>query len=420
MEHPTSSVNTSVTILIDDETPPDETVNPAVRRIGTDAEAIDVARQMAVEFAPGAAERDRDRKLPYDEVAKFSASGLWAITVPKRWGGPGVSNRTLGEVLATIAAADPNIAQIPKNHFLAVDIIALNGADAQRRFFFDEVLCGKRIGHAASERGTKNVLEIRTRLTSTSGRLVLNGEKFYSTGALFADWVAVSAIDDHGRFVQVFVPRNAPGLTVLDDWTGFGQRITASGTVKLENVVVDPAHVMSLQGAYDRPTLAGPASQFQHACIDLGMARAAIREAIEFVNTKTRPWADSGLKRACEDPYIISAIGDLQIRLFAAEAGIEKAAKRLDETPADPNEDEVARASIDVASAKVLTTELAIFATNKMFELAGASATLASYNLDRHWRNARTHTLHDPVRWKYAVVGDYYLNSVNPRRHNYI
>ncbi|MGB8843151.1 MAG: SfnB family sulfur acquisition oxidoreductase [Aliidongia sp.] len=422
MGHPIPSSRTSIFIDIDsdDGFPESATADVAIRRIESDAEAITVAQELAGDFASGAAARDRDRILPYDEIARFSASGLWGITVPKAWGGAGVSNATLGEVLAIIAEADPNIAQIPKNHYLIVDILALNGSDAQKQFFFEKILNGRRIGHAASERGTQTVLEIKTRLTNGRNGLVLNGEKFYSTGSLFADWIAVSAIDDGGEFVQALVPRDACGVAVLDDWTGFGQRTTASGTVKLENVPVDPAHVLSLQRAYARPTLAGPASQFQHACIDLGIARAAIRETMRFVETKTRPWADSGVKYATEDPYIISAIGDLQIRLFAAEASIEKAAKRLDRTPSEPSEDEVARASIEVAAAKVLTTELAVFATSKLFELAGASATLESYNLDRHWRNARTHTLHDPVRWKYVAIGDYYLNSVNPRRHNYI
>jgi alkylation response protein AidB-like acyl-CoA dehydrogenase len=209
-------------------------------------------------------------------------------------------------------------------------------------------------------------------------------------------------------------------VTVIDDWTGFGQRTTASGTTTLDKVPVDPAHVLPLQAAFENPTLAGPVSQFLHACIDAGIASAAIDETIEFVNTKSRPWADSGLKRAADDPYVISAIGDLKIRQFAAEAAIEKTARRLDETPEMPSDEDVAAASIDVAAVKVLTTELAILATNKLFELAGTSSTAEKYNLNRHWRNARTHTLHDPVRWKYHAVGDYHLNAVNPQRHNYI
>jgi hypothetical protein len=150
-----------------------------------------------------------------------------------------------------------------------------------------------------------------------------------------------------------------------------------------------------------------------------GMARAAIRETLHFVETKTRPWADSDVKYAREDPFIISAIGDLRIRLFAAETGIEKAARRLGETPAAPSEDEVARASIEVAAVEVVTTELA-FRNQQAVRASRRQRNAGIYNLDRHCRNARTHKLRDLDRWKYMLIGDYYVNSVNPRRHSYI
>jgi SfnB family sulfur acquisition oxidoreductase len=417
----TASIGTSVAETDEDEAVPQRAGGVVqAHRITDESEAISVARRFAAQIASGAAARDRERRLPFEEVEQYSATGLLGLNVPRAYGGPGVSCATLGAVFGIIAEADPSIAQIPKNHFYALDILSLTGSEAQKTFFFKEVLAGKRIGQAASERGTKHAMDIKTRLTRTPGGLRLNGRKFYTTGVLFAHWIAVNAIDDDGRFVQVFVPRDSPGVEVIDDWTGFGQRTTASGTTELRDVPVDPDHVVPLQAAYEKPTLAGPVSQFLHAWIDAGMARAAIEEAIAFVNTRTRPWPDSGLARASEDPYIIQAIGDLKIRLFATEAALDRAAMRLDLTSEQPTEEEVAAASIDVACAKVLTTELAILAANKLFELSGASSTSEGFNLDRHWRNARTHTLHDPVRWKYNIVGDYYLNSVHPRRHNYI
>lgn len=391
-----------------------------VQRIADEGEAIATARRFAAQIAAGASDRDRQRRLPFEEIEQFSATGLWSLNIPRDHGGLGASYATQGAVFSIIAEADPSIAQVPKNHFYAIDILTLNGDESQKRFFFDEVLAGKRIAQAASERGTRHAMDIKTRLIQSGTGSRLRGQKFYTTGSLFAHWIAVNAIDDDDRFVQVFVPRESPGLEIIDDWNGFGQRTTASGTINLRDVPVDPTHVISLQAAYERPTLAGPVSQFLHACIDSGVARGAIEETITFVNTRTRPWPDSGLTRASEDPYIIQAIGDLKVRLFAAEAALEKAALRLDLTGETPTEEEVAMASVDVACAKVLTTELAVLATNKIFELGGASATSENLNLDRYWRNARTHTLHDPVRWKYNIVGDYYLNAVYPRRHNYI
>jgi alkylation response protein AidB-like acyl-CoA dehydrogenase len=149
----------------------------------------------------------------------------------------------------------------------------------------------------------------------------------------------------------------------------------------------------------------------------VGIARGTIAETVDFIRTKTRPWIDSQRDHAWEDPYSIQAVGDLQIRLHASEALLERAGRAIDRAVAAPDADSVAAAQIATAEAKVLSTEIAILATNKLFELAGTRSTLGQYNLDRHWRNARTHTLHDPVRWKYAIVGNYFLNGVKPPFH---
>ena len=79
----------------------------------------------------------------------------------------------------------------------------------------------------------------------------------------------------------------------------------------------------------------------------------------------------------------------------------------------------LARASVAVAEAKVLANDIALFASSRLFEFGGASSARTSLNLDRHWRNARTHTLHDPVRWKYHLIGNYVLNDRNPPLHNW-
>ncbi|MER9134533.1 acyl-CoA dehydrogenase family protein, partial [Mesorhizobium sp. M0768] len=147
------------------------------------------------------------------------------------------------------------------------------------------------------------------------------------------------------------------------------------------------------------------------------IANAAIDETVSFVRTKSRAWIDSGVDHAWQDPYTIQAVGDLRLRANAAQAVLDKAGLAVDRAVADPNDKTVAEAQIAVAESKILTTEIAINATNKLFELAGTRSTLAEHNLDRHWRNARTHTLHDPVRWKYAILGNYYLNDVNPPLH---
>jgi SfnB family sulfur acquisition oxidoreductase len=385
--------------------------------IRSDAEAIEIAHRLAKDFAKDAALRDRDSLLPVEEVEQFSQSGLWGIRVPKKYGGPELSYVTVTEVFKIISAADPSLGQIPQNHFGVVEHTALDGSEELKKELFTEVLKGLRFGNATSETGGKNVGVLQTTFRLEGDEAVINGVKFYSTGAILAHIVPVAVADSEGRAFIAHVDRRAPGLEIVNDWSSFGQRTTASGTVKLTEVRIPKSRLVPAHQAFDRPTAAGPISQIIQAAIDAGIAKGTIADTIEFIRTKARPWIDSGQDKASDDHFTIAAIGDLEIKLHAAEAILERAARYTDKAIADPNEETVAEAAIAVAESKVLTTEVAILAANKLFELGGTRSTLAAHGLDRHWRNARTHTLHDPVRWKYFHVGNYYLNGVKPARH---
>jgi SfnB family sulfur acquisition oxidoreductase len=390
--------------------------------INNDAEALQVAREFAAYAKQDAAARDRDRRLPLAELERFTSSGLGSISVPKAYGGPDVSYATIAEVFKIICAADPALGQIPQNHFGMVSVLKHTASEAQQERIFESLLQGWRIGNAGPERGSKHTLDIRAKaLLQPDGSYRLSGQKFYSTGALFAHWVTVKALDDDGQPLLAFVQRGTPGLQIIDDWSGFGQRTTASGTVLLEDVPV-PAENIVRNGILSQvPSLQGANSQLIQAAIDAGIAHAAVADTISFVREKARPWADANVEEARLEPYIIAEVGKLHLELRAADALLERAARVLDEVAAQPlDADSAARASIAVAEAKVLTTEIALLASEKLFELSGSRSSLAEFNLDRHWRNARTHTLHDPVRWKVHAVGNYHLNGVRPPRHSWI
>lgn len=385
--------------------------------IRTDGEAISIAENLAAKFRKGASQRDRERIWPLAELDAFSQSGLWSINVPKAYGGPELSYVTLNRVIAIISEADSSLGQIPQNHLGVVAAIRTVADEAQKKLLFAEVLKGTRFGNAFSEFGSKRAVDFQTTWTDAGDHVLVNGRKFYSSGALLAHLVPIVALDDENRAWYAIADRGAPGLSVIDDWSSFGQRTTLSGTVILDNVKVPKTHLIPGYKGYEAPTADGPIFQVIQAAVDLGIARAAIADTIDFVKTKSRAWVDSGLDHAWQDPYTIQAIGELKIRERAATALLDIASEKIDRAVTDPTFETVAEAQVATAEAKVLTTELAIAATNKLFELAGTRSTLAEHNLDRHWRNARTHTLHDPVRWKYAILGNYYLNGVNPPYH---
>lgn len=385
--------------------------------ISTSGEAIEVARRVAARVAVGSAERDRQRALPLAELDVYSQSGLWGLNVPKAYGGADVSWATIAEVVAIVSAADPSLGQLIQNHLDFVDTVRAVGSDEQRRFFFSEVLKGLRTGNAFSELNSRTAAEFETRIEKRGGKYVLSGRKFYCSGAYLAHMVPIVAADSAGKLYIAVADREAPGLTVSNDWSSFGQKTTVSGTTTIEDVAVPAERVFALP---DGPSSNGPVCQIVHAAVDAGIARGALRETIEFVRKFARPWIDSGQEHAWQDPLTISQIGDIVIRVRAADALLARAGGFVDALVADTTAETLARASIAVAEAKVLTTEAALLATNKLFELGGTRSVLDTHNLDRHWRNARVHTLHDPVRWKYNIIGNYYLNDRPPPQHSWI
>ncbi|WP_062119416.1 SfnB family sulfur acquisition oxidoreductase [Aureimonas sp. AU40] len=385
--------------------------------IADDAEAIAVATAIADRIRPGAARRDAERIWPVEELDAYSQSGLWSINVPKAYGGPEVSYATLAKVIEIVSAADPSIGQITQNHLGVVAAIRTVSDEAQKALLFAEVLRGVRFGNAFSEFGSKRAADFETKFTDAGDHVVVTGRKFYSSGALLAHFVPIVALDEEGRAWYAIADRNAEGLTVIDDWSAFGQRTTLSGTVLVDHVKVPKTHLVPGYKGYEVPTVDGAIFQIIQVAVDTGIARAAIEDTIDFVRTKSRAWVDSGLERASDDPYTIQAVGRLTLQLHAAQALQHLAGEAVDRAVAAPSAESVAAAQIAVAEAKILSTEIAIEATNKLFELAGTRSTLAEHNLDRHWRNARTHTLHDPVRWKVAILGNHALNGVNPPLH---
>ena len=384
--------------------------------IRSDAEAIAVATELAKRFAVDAGVRDRERRLPVAELDEFSASGLWGITIPKAYGGAEVSYVTVAEVIKLISAADPSLGQIPQNHLGVVDILLQTASEEQKQHYFAKVLLGYRFGNAFSEAKSKNAGTFDTQVRFDGDSAYINGEKFYCTGALFAHIVPTVGVNEKDQAFIAFVERDAPGLQVIDSWDGFGQRTTASGGVTLDGVKVPLSAVIPAHQAFDQPTANGPISQIIQAAVDTGIALEALEQA-KIHARQARPWIDSQQDHGWQDPFTIAAIGDLEWRVHGTEAILAKAGIAVDQALANPNEDTVANASLVVAQAKVLSAETALLASSKLFELAGTRSVSGKHNLDRFWRNARTHTLHDPARWKYHLIGNFVLNGVKPTRH---
>jgi SfnB family sulfur acquisition oxidoreductase len=388
---------------------------PQATVISSDAEAIAAARRYAAEIASGAAERDRTGAHPYRELERLGATGLLGIAVPRAHGGADVTQETLAEMFRIIAAADGSLAQIPQNHFVFLDVIRHVGSPSQQAFFFDEALRGARLGNAQTERGTAHAKALNTRLEPDgAGSFLLNGRKFYCTGAISAQWIPVLAKDTEDRTVVAMVPRNAEGVELIDDWSAMGQRTTGSGTTILTNVRVPRDHVVPHWRLFERPRIWAAAANLSHVAIDLGIAENARADTIAFIRDKARPWYEAGVDSAAEDPLLLHRLGQLSARFHAAEALVQDAARLLDRVKDRVDASSAAAATLAVSEAKAFVGDVSTLLGSELFALGGASTADERHGFDRHWRNARTHTLHDPNRWRYHRLGDYFLNGRLP------
>ncbi|MGJ8757390.1 SfnB family sulfur acquisition oxidoreductase [Acinetobacter sp. HC8-3S] len=389
--------------------------------ISNDQQTINAAYQVADFTLEERNIRDQQRILPTEQIIQFSQKGLGGIRVPKEYGGAFVSNKTLAHVFRILSKADANVGQIPQNQFGLLNFINITGSDAQKQFIYAEILAGKRIANGGPEKNSKDTKAIQTTLSMENGQYFLNGEKFYSTGTSFADWLAIRALHPDDYTVLAIVDRHAVGVEVINDWNGFGQRTTASGTVRLRNVVVDPALFFDERIIADTPNVRGAYSQLLQVAIDVGIAEAAFDDTLSSIR-KARPIIDAGVEKASEEHYTLQEVGKLNILLDAAILLLDEAAEYLDELDqlTEISAEQAARASILVAEAKIYANDAALHISEKLLELGGSRASLSQHNLDQHWRNARVHTLHDPVRWKFHAIGDYYLNGTHPARHAWI
>jgi alkylation response protein AidB-like acyl-CoA dehydrogenase len=394
--------------------------------------ALRLADELSDEFVVDSARRERDGATLLPLLRRIEESGLLAVTVPVEHGGLGAPPSTRVEIMRRLARADSSIGQSLLPHFVATEAISGLGRNAPAPEIYADVMAGGRLGNAAAERGTKSTLDLRTTIRQGSdGTWVIDGTKYYATGAQGATWIAVVAVVDEGtgqagtETAIAFVRPDQPGVELdLGRWTAFGQRGTASGEVRLRHVVVENQYVLrqgpppevSAEGPTD---LTGTYDQALHTAIDVGIARAALEDGATFVNTRSRPWQEAvmaGIEHANLEPHVVRRFGELTARLWAMEALLNRGTALLDDGIAHPSATVAAEATFTVAAAKALAQEFAVEIASGIFELTGTSGTDADANLDRHWRNVRTHSLHDPARWKYVHLGNHVLRGTQAPR----
>lgn len=370
------------------------------------------------EVGADAVARERERRLPYAEVERLREAGFTRVTLPTEFGGDGAGPAEFFELLTELARRDPNLAQLFRSHFSFIDRTLhappSDARDARLRLLAD----GAIHGNATFEKGAAKVGSFATRLTRDAEGLRLDGRKFYSTGTLFADLVSVLA-DHDGAPTSVLVRTDAVGVERIDDWDGFGQRLTGSGTTVFDAVRVDEGAVLERD---ERPSHAGAFVQLVLLAALAGVGRAVVDDAVRFVRARTRSYSHASAAVAREDPIVLEVVGELSAASYAADASLAHAAAALERSShairagvaESEQRERVAEADIATTRAQLVVITNVLRAATELFEVGGASAVSASLALDRHWRNARTIASHNPARYKARSVGDHLVNGTAP------
>lgn len=365
----------------------------------------------------GAAARERDRQLPYEAVRALAQAGLFTLRVPEAAGGPGASVRDVIEVLLAVASVDSNTAQALRPGLAFLEGLltgAEDDADSGRDRWFARYLDGAVLGNAGWEVGGANGA-ISARIVRQGDHYRVTGSKYYSTGALYADWISVVALDEDDQPRSFVLPRDRQGLVLLDDFDAMGQRLTASGTTRLDDVIVYPDELRARTVQEGTRTIVTPFLQLFLATVQAGIARNALNDAVRFARDHARPIKHSSASRSVDDPYVELSVGEIAARAYAAEAVVLRAADTIDRAWAAGQAPAlVEQAAVEVAQAQFITADSALKAAERVFDVGGASTTSRQHNLDRHWRNARTVTNHNPRDWKAAAVGAWALKGTPP------
>jgi alkylation response protein AidB-like acyl-CoA dehydrogenase len=379
--------------------------------------AFEIADQLARAFAQTAVERDKRGGTAKTERDLLRTSGLLNAIIPSGLGGWGMEWPDTMKLIRIFARVDSSIAHLFGFQHLMLASVALYGSPAQAERLFSETVRNKWFwGNAL------NPLDRRTSLTPNRGAgFVINGRKSFCSGALDSDMLIVSAIHSvDEKFMVAALPSDRPGIRILDDWDGMGQRQTDSGTVEFDAVAAGQEEFLRTPGPLGsiRASLRSCIAQLILSNIFLGIAEGALAEARNYTLAQTRPWATSGVNSAAEDPYVLANYGDFFINVQAAQALTDIAAESLQrgwESGGAITENQRGKCAIDVAACKVVTTRAGLEITSRMFEVMGARAAAGPARIDRFWRNLRTHTLHDPVDYKIRELGDWALNHKLPK-----
>ena len=392
------------------------TVQNQWRRAPDTAELKARFRPVFDRIAEGAVRREIDRSLAHEEIGWLKQAGFTALRVPVELGGAGASLEQFFDLLIDLAEADTNLAQGLRSHFALVEdrLVAprAEGEPWLRRFAAGEIA-----GNGWTEVGEVKLGDTITKVTPQGDGFRVDGRKYYSTGTIYADWIDVYATrSDDGAPVIALVAADQEGVQISDDWTGFGQKLTGTGTTVFDNARAEAVIPFEQRFRYQ--------TAFYQLVLNAtitGAALAAVRDAAALVARRKRAFSHGSGTEVRFDPQVLQVIGKARALAYGARAATleaARAAQRAHDTAqgGDKAADDAANVEAELQSgaAQVAAIELGLRAVTDVFDALSASSTDQGLALDRHWRNARTAASHNPAIYKQRILGDHAVNGTEP------
>lgn len=372
-------------------------------------------RPVFAEIAAGTVERERNHELPFAQVAALRKAGFGRLRLPIEHGGFGLDWPSFAEVLIELAAADSNLPQIFRGHIAYVEhVLAAEDGD-RRSLWLRRLADGELVGNAWSENGAAAVGTNSTRVSRRpDGTWRVDGRKFYTTGSIFAEWIDAT-VDLDGETVTALIRRHQDGVEISDDWDGFGQPLTGTGTAVFTDASVDDDDVEPFTARFPFQTAV---YQLTLLSVLAGIAAAIERDTVTQVRARTRTYSHGSANRVADDPQVLQIVGELTATRATARALVLDVARAVQHaadvlgTPA--TDDAVVAAELGSSHAQIVLTDMVPRAASLLFDTLGASAVRSSTALDRHWRNARTVASHNPWIFKARQLGDHAVNGRTP------
>ncbi|BBX38312.1 acyl-CoA dehydrogenase [Mycolicibacterium mageritense DSM 44476 = CIP 104973] len=388
------------------------------RPSGYDAELRSVFRPVFERIAEGSVQREADRVFPHEQVRWLNEAGFGTLRIPAEQGGFGASLEQTFLLLAELGEADANVAHIWRNHLAFVEDRLNAPVSEDNTTWIKRFLAGEFVGGGWTEANNVTLANLTTTVTAEDGHWVVSGAKYYATGSLYADWLDVLGRGDDGQLWTALVRADDPGVTLVDDWRGFGQRTTASGSARYDRAKAERGNVFP---AAERFTYQAHFYQTAMLAVLTGITRAVQRDGSAALKERVRNYPQGLAAVPSDDPQLLQVIGELSADAFGAEAALASSARTLDRIVAGrlSGGDEHARqllvdAEVAVAQAQLVIIGAALRATTRVFDALGASGVSEKLGLDRHWRNARTLASHNPVVYKARILGDWFINGKDP------